>query len=333
MQRDMTADEYFSHGNSYFRQKEYPLAIFYYSKAIKKDPGHTRACRARGNVYTILAKYDNAISDLTYSIQQDQNDPKSYFCLGNVYEHKGNFEEAISYFSLSIKKEEKAFVYCRRGDLYEEQNRDDLAIADYTRAIELEPGNVKSYIGRSILYRKKEFFDLAIIDLAMALEIEPDNINAIKKLKIILSRVSFDNNSICSLPRPILFNIIKKLPETQQIFLFKKFLDNGEIIHFPLLDKNEKIILEEVRKDYNKRFLDSFIASLSRFHPVVAFKVLSAVTQLNLCENDIELFRQEGILDYIIKNRESILPSQYRPEFRESLAVLMAKANHPDSIE
>jgi tetratricopeptide (TPR) repeat protein len=71
-----------------------------------------------------------------------------------------------------------AGAYCRRGYLYGRRNQLDLAIADYSEAIRLEPRLVAAYTGRGSVYYQLRKYGEAIHDYEEALRIAPNNIEA-----------------------------------------------------------------------------------------------------------------------------------------------------------
>jgi tetratricopeptide (TPR) repeat protein len=61
-----------------------------------------------------------------------------------------------------------------RGISYSEKGQYDLAISEFSKALEICPMLAQSYNNRGITYSKKGQYDLAISDFTKALEIEPD---------------------------------------------------------------------------------------------------------------------------------------------------------------
>jgi tetratricopeptide (TPR) repeat protein len=64
-------------------------------------------------------------------------------------------------------------AYYKRGNAYREQGDYDLAIADYTNAIKLEPRNAVTYHHRGNAYLERGEFDRAIADFTSAIKIDP----------------------------------------------------------------------------------------------------------------------------------------------------------------
>lgn len=69
----------------------------------------------------------------------------------------------------------EANAYINRGDDYFKKEQYDLAIADYTKAIEIDPKDASAYTNRGNNYIKNGEYDLAIADYTKAIEIGPKN--------------------------------------------------------------------------------------------------------------------------------------------------------------
>jgi hypothetical protein len=64
-----------------------------------------------------------------------------------------------------------SFVYNNRGVAYHAQHELDKAIADYSRAIELDPGDYSYYLNRATAYAEKKLYDEALADNRKSFEI------------------------------------------------------------------------------------------------------------------------------------------------------------------
>lgn len=86
-------------------------------------------------------------------------------------------DEAIADFTRAIEiNPHYVDAYNWRGMTYEsDKSGYDSAIADFTRAIEIDPQYVNAYINRGTVYDSKGEYDKAIADFTRAIEIEPNN--------------------------------------------------------------------------------------------------------------------------------------------------------------
>ncbi|PPJ64832.1 tetratricopeptide repeat-containing S1 family peptidase [Cuspidothrix issatschenkoi] len=68
-----------------------------------------------------------------------------------------------------------AGAYNRRGVLYYEQKKWELALADYTKAIQLNPSYTAAYYNRGWLYKEQKKWELALADFTKYIELDPDS--------------------------------------------------------------------------------------------------------------------------------------------------------------
>ena len=75
-----------------------------------------------------------------------------------------------------MSREDKPMLakdYNEQGITYSEQGQYDLAILEFNKALEFDPGSTEAYNNRGITYSKKDQFDSAISDFSKALDIDP----------------------------------------------------------------------------------------------------------------------------------------------------------------
>jgi len=90
-----------------------------------------------------------------------------------------------------VEKLISAKEYVARGDAYYDNGDLDLAIADYTEAIRLDPNDVGAYFNRGLAYADSGDFDPAIADITEVIRLNPDNETA----KEVLSKLNADKLS------------------------------------------------------------------------------------------------------------------------------------------
>ena len=103
----------------------------------------------------------------------------AYYDRGIGYQHKGQDDLAIADYSQALRLDpNNALAYYGRGLSYRHKDQDDLAIADYTQALRINPTYVNALYNRGLSYTYKAQFDLAIADYGLALQIDPNYTNA-----------------------------------------------------------------------------------------------------------------------------------------------------------
>jgi len=167
-----------------------------------QNPGDYFEFYAKGAAYVVLKKYDLALASFDQAIQQEPQKIIAYIRRGRLYSRRGEFTRALADFDKAIQleagskwffKREKDLstvdierdprpwfenfrpgaVYIDRGRTYLQQNDNDRAIADFTKAIELDPEGADAYNHRGIAYSNKLDLDSAIADFDKAIQFDP----------------------------------------------------------------------------------------------------------------------------------------------------------------
>jgi hypothetical protein len=88
--------------------------------------------------------------------------------------HHGNFDAAIAEFTRALEIEgDHAETYDRRGSVYFEKGDLDRALSDYNQAISLDPRLADAYLHRGLVHMKRGFDDLAVVDFDTSLSMQP----------------------------------------------------------------------------------------------------------------------------------------------------------------
>ena len=211
-EKELHSELAFQHGNILMMLGQLDMAIKAYSDAIDHNPCNANAYNSRGVAYTEKGKFDKAIEDYNTTIQLRPDDANINYNKRIVYTNKGDYVLAIqevrkmkldwefsrTYHNraaayskkgeveLAIKDYTKAIelypdepnTYYDRGNTYYEKGDYDRAIEDYTKAIELNPVFVSAYINRGNVYGNKNDYDSAIKDHTKAIELNPNSANA-----------------------------------------------------------------------------------------------------------------------------------------------------------
>jgi tetratricopeptide (TPR) repeat protein len=91
-----------------------------------------------------------------------------------AYKSKGDYDRAIADYTKAIEIEPKdTYAYRYRSEIYLERRDYDLAIADLGKLIELSPNDASPYMSRARAYKSKGDYDRAIAEYSKALEIDP----------------------------------------------------------------------------------------------------------------------------------------------------------------
>jgi len=97
---------------------------------------------------------------------------------------KGKYDDAIADFDKAIALDPNdAAAYGNRGNAYYSKGEVDRAIADYTKAIALDPNFADAYTNRGVVYYEKGNKEQTIADFRKVLAIDPSHQDAKEGLK------------------------------------------------------------------------------------------------------------------------------------------------------
>jgi len=105
---------------------------------------------------------------------------------GDAYKANGEYDKAIADYSRALKIDPlRAEVYASRGHMYTELKEYDKAIADLDYSLKLKPELSGAYLNRGNLYRVKGDYNKAISDYSEALKLKPDYIEVLYNRAIV----------------------------------------------------------------------------------------------------------------------------------------------------
>jgi tetratricopeptide (TPR) repeat protein len=123
----------------------------------------------------VIASF-NLFHNLTNELQKMHRDPLFFVSQGADHHARGEIDRAIADYDKAIRLDPKnVAAYSGRGGAYYDKKEYDHAIADYDRAIMLGAG---AYIYRGYAYSAKGDFDHAIADSGQAIMLDPKSAGA-----------------------------------------------------------------------------------------------------------------------------------------------------------
>lgn len=118
--------------------------------------------------------------------ESQKNRAIAYWSRGNTFYLKRQLDEAIADYNKAIQlNPEFALAYYGRGSAYNEKGEFVRAIADADRVIEINPQDPEAYANRGSAYVAKGDKDQAIADYRKALQIDPSHQLATVALKVL----------------------------------------------------------------------------------------------------------------------------------------------------
>lgn len=155
-----------------------------YTRAIELKPTNSSFLSNRGNAYRDLKRYGDAMADYERAIFLNPSSAPAYIGRGLAYGAKGETELAISDFSMAIELESAPDAYYNRGVMFSQKREFQKAIADYTKYIDLNPLNkqllANGYLNRGIANYYLNDAAAALADMGNAIAANPQLANAFK---------------------------------------------------------------------------------------------------------------------------------------------------------
>ena len=140
-------------------------------------------CHGRGDEAVIAKQkqreYEKSIEHYTRAIELNPGLTSAYHNRGHVYYKTGEIEYAIADYTKAIDLEPNnpniVQAYHNRGHVYCRRGEVEYAIADYTKVIDLNPNYVNAYAARGLIYGVSGDYEHAIVDCNRAIELDPNN--------------------------------------------------------------------------------------------------------------------------------------------------------------
>ncbi|MDX2283128.1 MAG: tetratricopeptide repeat protein [Bacteroidia bacterium] len=143
----------------------YPEAIVDFNKALAIHPEYAEAYLSRARVRSAQGQTDAAVADADHAVRLFPGYLDASAFLAGLYIAQGNWNEALAAYTRIITQQPSAAALTGRGEIFERMRKTDEALADYNRALELEPGHVAALTDRTRLYELRGEYALALTDL------------------------------------------------------------------------------------------------------------------------------------------------------------------------
>ena len=177
--RSISAETYFTWGNTKYHLDDYKGAITDYTQAIRLKPDDAAAYYNRGNVKSKLGQHFAAIADFDSAIRLKPDYAKAYVNRGIAKDDLGQHFSAIADFDSAIRlKPDDADAYYNRGTVKNKLGQHFAAIADYDSAIRLKPDDADVYNNRGSAKHDLGQHFAAIADYDSAIRLKPDDAKA-----------------------------------------------------------------------------------------------------------------------------------------------------------
>jgi len=204
-----------SRGELYLEKKNLDAALADFNQAIKLDPLDTDVWINTGCVYLQSKELDKAREFFEKAIQLEPDDSLALYNLGRVYEVRDNLDRAIELYgkalsNMEIEQDTEFEIRVSRANLYEKRwsyhNEQgslkssglsdlDLAIVDWTKAIELDPDYTDGYNSRATVQYLNDNFEEARRDYSEAINRAPHIALYFKNRAATLEKLNLPNQA------------------------------------------------------------------------------------------------------------------------------------------
>lgn len=95
-------------GDRFFADQRYEKALGEYDAALRENPDHTGAMRAKGRTLVVLKRYQEALPVFDEAIARDPDFAGTYANRGIMFDHMGRYEEALADYERAIRLDAEA---------------------------------------------------------------------------------------------------------------------------------------------------------------------------------------------------------------------------------
>ena len=176
--RPTFSDAWNNRGFAYFRSNDDAQALADFNQALKCNPEFVMAYNNRALLRMDRKEYRKAVADCTEAIRRETDNPRFYQLRREAYRKLGKSKEALAdgmRLIWLLKHEQlsrriadapgKAKGYIQRADHLAIDGRSGAALADYERAIAVEPAkSVTAYLARAEYWIVRQQWDRALAD-------------------------------------------------------------------------------------------------------------------------------------------------------------------------
>ena len=115
-----------------------------------------------------------ANAEIALQLLKSPSHESEFYARGMAHQELGNYDLAIADFDKALELDPRqSIVYVGRGNAYKQKKNYDRALADFDRAIQLEPDLSEAYFDRGRLYTSLRDADRAIADYEKVIQLDP----------------------------------------------------------------------------------------------------------------------------------------------------------------
>ncbi|MFK7969432.1 MAG: tetratricopeptide repeat protein [Bacteroidia bacterium] len=156
--------------DKFVRNENYPAALRWMNKAIKRNPRQAELYYNRGVIYRLTGKFEQALSDFNMTIELRPDIGRAYLNKGMTQHELGQYEEAVASYSIAADSlKQVADIYALRAKALAKTGRHADAAISYQQALALKGDKASWHLERAVELRKTGAYAAAISSANKAL--------------------------------------------------------------------------------------------------------------------------------------------------------------------
>ncbi len=172
---ERVAEQHFKSGEEALHRGEYERAASEFTYSIQLNPNRGEAFSRRGDVWRVLGRSESAVADYSACLQMSPENEAVLLSRGHLYALAGLHRLAADDFTaaIALARSPNPTAHQSRGQALAKLGEYPTAIADFTKTIELSPGNAFAYLERGTVQLETGSPSDAIQDLTRAIQLNP----------------------------------------------------------------------------------------------------------------------------------------------------------------
>lgn len=184
--RETQLQRFLLQGNEALSQQNYVGADYYFQEALKLDPCFKDALNNLGVLNSNTNRFEVAIEYFNRAIVCDASFLPAYFNRANAFYGSKAYYSLLKDADYILKiKPDTTVGFVLQGLAHTKLRQHDNALAAFSKAIEMEPGNSDHYVNRGTVKYYQKKWDEAAVDFKKALLLKPSEANAVNALGLI----------------------------------------------------------------------------------------------------------------------------------------------------
>ena len=143
---------HYGKGLAYYNQGDYQTAVAEFDRAIEIEPDFYPALYRQSLCLLALKQYEPAQLTIQQAIALQPDNIALYILQGEALQNLSQPEKAIAAYNKAIASEASSITLVRRGSLYRNLGKYELALQDFERATNSNPKYVDAYVNRGLTY-------------------------------------------------------------------------------------------------------------------------------------------------------------------------------------